>query len=350
MTGTEPTPHTEQNDGRPELQVRLERARAEALAVIGPALDGIERIEIRLGVPLVGNTEIRSEVDLPSGVVLASASTVDEMRGAERVITDREAERFYTDMAAHGVGREQDITLAEAGVPVDALQVPEGGLMHTKMVALKQMILEQKPALVVGGGDNRTPGSVEATKTPGDIVQLASKHRKVKPETPEMAAAVRLVNENQEVIARNAALFQFLEVDPRSPHTEWDVATVLWLSDPNFVLAEAPRIVGTVDVEGTPGGRGVSGSLFEVGSIHGRKVFLQQVPRIPKVPPESGEPVVHPDTKRPLYVQPNSSQFAAAHAEILGAESVAIATSATYLPETIAEITEVKFDRALADR
>jgi hypothetical protein len=246
MTGTEPTPQTEQGNGQAEFEARLAQARAEALGVVGPALAGIEQVEIRLGVPLIGNKEIRSEADLPPGVVLASASTEQEMREAERVITDKEAERFYTDMAEHGIGRERDITLAEAGLPVDALNEVEGGLLHTKMTALKQMVLEQRPRTAVGSGE--VEATSDAPKIPGDIVQLASKHRKVKPDSPEHEAAARLVDENQEVIARNAALFQFLEVDPRNPRTEWDAAVILWLSDPDFRLAEAPRIIGMVKV------------------------------------------------------------------------------------------------------
>lgn len=346
MVGVNPGNDAEQANGQAELAARLEYAKAEARSVIGPAMESIGKIETIMIVDLTANVEIRSDTELPPGVVLYSGSEKAQLDQAKRILTDHDVEFLYTEMGRHGTGRVEDITLREAGLPADALQELGGAILPTKMTALKEMTLEQRPELPEGG-----EGEVGPTQPimPGDIVQTAAKHRKLQDAKGEFAVAARLVAENQQTVARHMALFRELGVDPENPQNEWDAAAILWLSDPEFVAADSPREVGTVEVDGGPNGQIVSGRLLEVGSIRGRKLYLQEVPRTLAFD-KAGKPIMRPGTDKQRYIQPNASEFAAAHAGILGVESVAVAESSTYLAETIAEITKTKFERALAGK
>jgi len=318
------------------------------LEVLEPCLRLTSQAEVLLNGPLLPNTEKRADVQLPPGVVVESdleglsfAEKAEQTLGSEvhRLIKPAEEATFYAMGAEAGIGRAQDITLQHVGLPATALLVCQGGRLDTKGPSQKSMALGE--ALT-----SDTPPSEAADEKPvGDVVQCASKYRELddKELVAVTAIAETFMGLGGEDNERKQQLLRDLGIDPAYPRTEWDGLMMLWVTDPNFVASKAVHI-RTFDVNGAESTEG--GKLLHIGSMHGRQVFAQEVPRIDKVD-ENGK-VERSKSGKAKYVQPNATMLAAVAAKQLGNKNVGVVTSATYVLEEIVDAAEVAYDLALS--
>ena len=323
-----------------------------ALDVLGPCYGLTNKIRDRFGWDLPENDpKARSETQLPEGVVAASDhadkddATVGRLaRRAKRFITIDDEHSLLQMSAEGGVDRAEDVTLQQVNLPPNVTQTGEGGKFG-KMAAQKSKMLGDP----ISG--EASPVAVADEEEPtGIMAQCATKTRDLEAGS-EAESVAAMVQGNLSQIEHSTHLLDYLEVNPDGPFTEYDAAVLLWVTDPRFVPATQPRVVGHVTAYGVPGGAaegrfapnqvGAVGDLVEIGFINGRKVLIQDVPR--EYTYSSPGVLALTSKGAPKYKQPNASELALAHAKLLGHDSGAVVTSARYLLEHIVEAAKVAY-------
>ncbi|GEM_PF-1879699 len=327
-----------EREASPEIQ--------QVLAELEPCIGVAERVKTLLNGEFPSNTETRKDVVFPKGVVVQSEiADLPDVDGpsiawnAKRLIKPHEEETFYAFGAEVGVGRGPDIALRDVGMPANSLLVCEGGRVDTK--GTSQMLLALEGAFLAGKTDPRGPED----QPTGSIVQCATRHRTTKEEELAAMTATAAAFEHLEgpQAEQKRALLRQLGVDPAHPTTEWDGLMMMWVTHPDFVPNEQAMHIRTFDVNGAESFEG--GRLISIGSLHGRQIFAQEVPRADQVDAQTGE-VIRSSSGKAKYVQPNAATLAVSLLESLGGRHAAVVTSATYLLEHIVETAKVKWQMA----
>ncbi|HUB94115.1 MAG TPA: hypothetical protein VMB52_06455 [Verrucomicrobiae bacterium] len=315
-----------------------------AMGVLEPCIRLTERVRGLLNVPFGRNNENRADTELPEGVITEAENermiryiSRGDRPEVRRILTPHDEGALRGMAVDAGHGRRQDVTLQEVTLPSDALLICQGGRVDTKGMAQKSLALGDP---IVGSG---VLGDAEDVPT-GDIVQCGSRNRKLVDKNGERRAVAALLEGlGPEERVRRERLLMDLDIDPTNLQTEYDGMIAMWVTDPEFV-PESPRFVTMLDTKGRVENRFEGGELLSIGSIRGRRVYAQEVPRGDAFD-EDGLIKYRDKAKYKVdYEQPNAAKIAATIARVLDKNAAAVVTGAAYLLEEIVEAAEVMYD------
>lgn len=350
-----------------------------------PFVERVESIKELVGVELREAARIRTETQLPDGLVvelqsgdLQMSPDTAAMRDTPSVLTLSEQQRVREDAEHIGVGRNRDITLSDLGMSRKKTQINiEGGRIFSKLRAEIDLALEEgEGPLVVTLSNDRELDGTDREKTrenlalrDAEAVAILTDHDLLAREFSKRGETVfthadtlyclgtelsgiaepdrrprRSDTERDQTAQPNYRqkvhnVLEVLDVDYQGLRTEYDGGVVEIMSHPEFIVNSEPTVVGYIDVHGDPSierpADDVSGSLIEIGAIRGRAIYIQRVPQELKF--EDGKPVLKTDGSQD-FSQPNAGEILFGTSVLLDSDEAVVATSNTYFPSRVAQV------------
>jgi hypothetical protein len=358
-----------------QLQAEAER---RALETLEPFVERTSLIKEYVGVELREPLEVRRDTPLPEGLYLLSE--IDSIpRGddatSERyvVLTPNGEAKIRANASEIGIGMTDNLTLERIGMSEDAQVNLEGGRIFTKLRAELDMVLESGTGSVVATlTRHRKLDDTDKERTRANL-NVRATEAVATGEDASRAFALRgeavcrhieslhmlgaempgfVESTGRDPLTGNGRavghILEFLKIDPTAMTTEYDGGVIEIMGHPDFMAFDEPMVKGYVNSKGehlpSVSDSDNAGALIAIGTIGGREVYIQEVSR--QYFAEDGQPAELGVVSK-KYVQPNAGQLLRATASLIGSESAAIATSNTYFPSRVIDVTQAIYDETL---
>ena len=368
---------------------RILEAQAMTREALAPFAERVEIIKETVGVALREAARVRTETKLPDGLAVELPSGEIELpedvatRDSYVVLRQGGQQKIRESAEEVGIGRTRDITLTDLGMSRRTQINIEGGRVFSKLRAEIEQALEQGEGPIVATLSRsreldavdrkstrmnllaRGTAAIDVLNDPRQLAQGGPAARStvlqhidtllcledVQNQSGEAATVAdgsrwfddvgrripRQTDRGTEPYSpyqqRVLNMLDFLHVDMITLQNEYDGGVLEIMSQPDFVVNPHPVVLGHIDVHGNPSfgapADGASGELIEIGTIHGRPVYVQEVPQ--ELVFKDGAPVMG-DNGKQKFVQPNCGEILYGTSSLLETDEAVVATSNSYYP------------------